>query len=1483
MNRQFPIAIILLFLFTSLFSCIGTAPMKEVSYIDSLNRHAYSFRYKNLDSLYNTALQAYTEASLYSTGKAEACNNLGFYAFMKMDFDEAENLFREVYSLTQNELELLIADIGMMKIYQRTAMNKEFYDYRNTALRRIRRIDEDRNLFIDLHERKRLNFAYTEFSIVSAIYYYYLQQIPEAVLSLNEIKPEIELVGDTGQLLYYHYIRGSASLTNEAAHDRRRLNEFDELFLTWRLATAGGYQYFEANGLQGLSNLMVSPDNLAFIINRRSYALNLFGLPIDSVLPLQLARKALELFKEYDDIYQIAGAYVSIGRYLNEHGCYEEALDTLTKALDCVNFHHQLYYTNKENNYDVLYPYVENDTAYTEVEWITSEGSNQVKTVPEWISRIREQLSVSYAGLGMKKQSDYNRNVYLEILRLTRQDKELESRYSVLEEESRQLNGLLLFILFSLLILMFLFWIFSKRSNKRNKIYLSRLQLTLDICRKVVSSIPSEITDEKDIIASIKNSILPDLKTLINAETIEIFLNDEGNATENPKQSGNNVTSFDLNIDDKELPIGVLEITSDRKLVKDDITLIHIITPYIAWAIDNGMTFISLGDEREKLEKQRYIHEQHIAKSKRENLIKKACLAIINGIVPYIDRIINEVYKLQEKGFINNEKIKNDKYKYIDELVTTINEYNDILALWIKMKQGSISLNIENFSLDELFELVAKGRKTFEMKSQTFEVQPTGAVVKADKALTLFMINTLTENARKYTPAGGAVKLYARSTDEYVEISVQDNGIGLSPEDVSLINEEKVYDSRFIGMNSETGSEQLKRLKGNGFGLMNCKGIIEKYRKTNKVFNVCLFSAESELNKGSRFFFRLPLGVKKTLGVLLLFLLPLSFTACDTQQVNNKPVQTEADSLLMVHRQEYIQLLEEADSFVDTAYYCNVMQEFDLALQYINSAVVCLNEHYKLYSPNPHAYMSLDGDDTAAELIWWNEMFDTDYAVITDLRNEAAVSYLALKDWNAYSYNNKAYTAIYKLRSKDQNLEAYCIELERSTTNKIVGVILCIILLVSSLIAYYLIYVRKRINRWNLEQVLEINKKIFSSSLVRTEESVEVLQREENALKEIPQKIVDEAFESINDLLVINMLGLAVYNENRQQLEFASHPVQEEMPEMIWQSFEQQEYLSTNNTQAVPLIVDTAGTHQCVGVLYIERREDMERETDQLLLELISRYVTIVIFNAVVQLAVKYRDIESAYEDTYRASREDSMLHVQNMVLDNCLSTIKHETIYYPNKIKQIISKLSNGLLMSDEEKENVEAISELIEYYKGIFTVLSTNASRQLEEVTFRRSRIPVKTLTDYAEKYFRKASKANKSDVTLKISSFSDKFTVVGDKNQLNFLFENLIDEALSVNLSGELRIDVVRDEEFIRFLFTDTRREKTVEELNQLFYPNLERMASGEKGELRGTEYLVCKQIIREHDEYAGRRGCRINAEPSDGKGFTVYFTIPEIKEG
>ena len=1435
MSSRFPLYIIGIVLFASFFSCTDMVPTKEVRLIDSLNGKAYAYRYRSLDSSYKYADAAYRQVNFYKSGKAEASNNLGFCAYMNMDFDRAEALHKEVYKLTKNELELLIADIGLMKIFQRTAMNKEYYDYRNSALRRMKRIREESDLFADRHETLRLDYAFTEFFIVSSIYYYYLQQRQEAIDALNQI-PEDEALTDTNQLLYYHYIKGSASLVEANNPEERKLREFDQLYYTWRIAVQSKNPYFEGNGLQGLANLMVSPANFEFYRVRRTHALDQFDFPVDSLMPLRMAQLALEKFQEYDDLYQIAGAYVSIGKYLNAHGRYSEALNTLTKALDCVNQHHLLYYHYKADTLDKLWPYAEGDTTYTGVPWITEE---KVKTVPEWISRIREQLSVSYAGLGMKHASDYNRNIYLDILNFTRQDKELESRYISLEAGSRQMTLVLSVVIVGLVLVVILWWFFNKSSKTRNQVDVERLQQILSLCRDITSSIPMNVP-----------LIQQGIDQLFGKGRMTLEIPEEGKAA----------------------------LVPVHRLSKDEKALVHVLEPYIIWAADNEQMVEALSDERIQLEKQRYVYEQHIAGNKRQNLIKKACLAIVNGINPYIDRILNEVHKLTEKGYIDDEKIKKEKYQYIDELVTTINEYNDILALWIKMKQGTLSLNIETFGLNELFDLLGKGRRAFEMKEQTLEIEPTHAMVKADRALTLFMINTLAENARKYTPEGGVIKVYARTTDSYVEISVEDNGRGISAEDVAQIIGEKVYDSRVIGMKNATDADELKENKGSGFGLMNCKGIIEKYKKTNELFRVCVFNVESELGKGSRFYFRLPSGVRKVIGVLLCLLLPFGMGSCLYDPI--PPMLQDTDSIVVITDSAYEDLLDAASDYANAAYFANVDEQYEIALQYADSAILLLNEHYQKYArPDAtHRYMKLVGEGIPAEILWWNELFDSDYHVILDIRNEAAVAFLALKQLDAYSYNNSAFTDLYKLQGEDQTLEGYCRQLERSNINKTVGIILCFVLLIVSLVGYYLLYLRKRIqNRLSLEQVLEINQKVFAASLIRPQEqeNAEALQREESTLKEIPQRIVDEAFGSVNELLTIDRMGIAVYNETTHLLEYASSPGQE-MPEMVQLCFDSREYISEQHRQAIPLMVEAGGEHQCVGVLYLERREGTEQETDCLLFELVARYVAIVVFNAVVKLATKYRDIESAHEETQRASWEDSMLHVQNMVLDNCLSTIKHETIYYPNKIKQIIGRLNAQNLSEKEEKEAVETMTELIEYYKGIFTILSSCASRQLEEVTFRRTTIPVQELFETAGKYFKKSVKNRMDKIELEMAPIDAR--VIGDVNQLRFLLENLIDEALTVHEDGVLRLQARKDDEYIRFLFTDTRREKSVLELNQLFYPNLARMTSGEKGELRGTEYLVCKQIIRDHDEFAGRRGCRINAEPAEGGGFTVYFTIP-----
>lgn len=81
-----------------------------------------------------------------------------------------------------------------------------------------------------------------------------------------------------------------------------------------------------------------------------------------------------------------------------------------------------------------------------------------------------------------------------------------------------------------------------------------------------------------------------------------------------------------------------------------------------------------------------------------------------------------------------------------------------------------------------------------------------------------------------------------------------------------------------------------------------------------------------------------------------------------------------------------------------------------------------------------------------------------------------------------------------------------------------------------------------------------------------------------------------------------------------------------------------------------------------------------------------------------------YSRLELLEDEIHRTEYEGDKLYVANQVLDNCLSALKHETMYYPLRIRQLI----------ETNPDDVESLRELIEYYKSVYTMLSTQAMEQ-------------------------------------------------------------------------------------------------------------------------------------------------------------------------
>ena len=388
---------------------------------------------------------------------------------------------------------------------------------------------------------------------------------------------------------------------------------------------------------------------------------------------------------------------------------------------------------------------------------------------------------------------------------------------------------------------------------------------------------------------------------------------------------------------------------------------------------------------------------------------------------------------------------------------------------------------------------------------------------------------------------------------------------------------------------------------------------------------------------------------------------------------------------------------------------------------------------------------------------------------------------------------------------------------------------------------------------------------------------------------EICSGAVDTIFRDINELVTIDNLVIGVYDEIDKKLDFSWYKDcnEEILAGKLERSYMNMKVIYDEGERwlVFPLRVDSPNGVKCIGVMGLECDDKQVREEDRILLELVSEYLGVALYHTIVQVEKRFQDIELAKDEAARAEHEDNMLHVQNLVLDNCLSTIKHETIYYPGRLRKMVEQIRNGngenntSLDEDTIMKSIKDMDELVNYYKEIFTLLSSCAMRMLEEITFRRAAIEVSDIVAYAEKYYRKSVKRLKVYPMLNVD-IKEHNIVIGDDVLLRFMFENLIDEALRYESEGEINISVRRDDSFVRFDFIDKRRNFTQEELNLLFYPDNAKVTVSDDGNvLSGAEYLVCKQIIRDHDEFGGRRGCRINANVADdGIGFCVWFTLP-----
>lgn len=1159
-------AFIVMMLALFFYSACGPSHKQEV---DRLNTLSYTYHYRDLDSTKMLAQRALALSDDYSAGYAEACNNLAFVEMAKMNYKEARRWLGLVEEKSNNQLELLIADVQMMRICQRESHNKDFYSYREKAMVRLRRLGEEASN-LPPRERRRATYAHSEFDIVDATYCYYVGLEEPMLKALNDIDADA-LETDTAQYLNYLYNIGSGGAITNGTSEQIAQTEFDYLIQCYMLASAGrvvmpdgtiagGYPYWQANALQALSEHLQKAKMRDFLIRNNLPAiqyLNVEQMP-DTLLAGNLAQRALNLFISYGDTYQIAGGYRTLAECYFAIEDYNSAGDCLLRAL---------------------------------------QVSKNIKSAPDLVASIRERLCLVYSALDNKQQSDYNRNIYLDLQERTRQDRQLEARATLLDDNALQLNLMITAVLVMILLVVILLYLFDRMRR-----------------RKIQSK-----------------------------------------------------------------------------------SLSSLLEPLEQWKQRNTQYINDINERKEELDEEISIARLHLDDNKKRNLEQRAKVSLVNSITPFIDRMIHEVDKLAEDDESTPDEVKQERYEYISELTDKINQYNTILTNWIQMRQGTLNLRIVSFPLQPLFDIVAKGKMSFQMKNIKLDVQPTAAKVKADRTLTLFMINTIADNARKFTPAGGKVTVSAEEHDKYVEIVIADTGKGMDEEQLA-----HVFDRTYTG--------------GHGFGLLNCKGIIEKYKKVSSIFNICHIEAESEVGKGSVFRFRLPKGIGRMIvGVILLLASSVSSFA---SQIHQHTLATGK-----VSRE-----LTLADAFADSAYFSNINGTYQRTLAFADSAIYYLNQHYlRQYPQGKNLMVSSPKLSQAAELKWFADSVTTDYSIILDIRNESAVAALALHQWTLYDRNNKVYTKLFRERSTDNTLPEYVRTMQSSENSKTVAVILLFLLLLQLPIAYYLLYYRHVVTyRFAVDRIRDINLLLLSD-------------------QSIPEKL-----KRIREI----WSKKSRHTRANFRLDEVVHEIEEEL----------------------------------------KRGLDLSngKEADNQLLE----------------------------DELRRVRFENDRLHVSNSVLDNCLSTLKHETMYYPSRIRQLI----------EASPDAVASLKELVDYYKSIYLMLSAQAMEQVETNL--------------------------KCDAALK-----------------DYLFRLIQETVKDLAKAHGIAITQVKQEiktvhtayATCQFVFSELRYDDSLH--HRLFTPLTVDM-----------RFLVCRQIVREMGETTNLRGCGIQAKPSDDGFLVIEVVLP-----
>lgn len=239
--------------------------------------------------------------------------------------------------------------------------------------------------------------------------------------------------------------------------------------------------------------------------------------------------------------------------------------------------------------------------------------------------------------------------------------------------------------------------------------------------------------------------------------------------------------------------------------------------------------------------KGRLLIVKDVSREYEADRLKQSFMAMVGHELKSPLMSIHVCLQMLGKGFFGNlteegqESVKTAEQS-VHRLIGLVNEILDAE----KLESGSISIAPQTTNLEKILDMAANAVSALaEANKIRIHRDRVDVEITADTNRLVQVVVNLLSNAIKFSPPNSKVQLYAKVSEDAVEVSVEDNGRGVPKEHQQLVFE------RF----HQVSPGDAKEKGGTGLGLAICKAIVEAHGGS--------IGVDSEPPDGSRFWFTL--------------------------------------------------------------------------------------------------------------------------------------------------------------------------------------------------------------------------------------------------------------------------------------------------------------------------------------------------------------------------------------------------------------------------------------------------------------------------------------------------------------------------------------------------------------------------------------------------------------------------------------------------